>query len=95
MKNFRTLVLIVGLFFLVFLSMGFVSSVEYKIYYYHTDNLGSPVAVTDENASVVWKADYEVFGKTINEFSAENGNSERNSYQYNAKGIRQNWFVVL
>ena len=82
MKNFKAL-LIIGIIISIFLSIGFVSSVEYKTYYYHTDALGSPVAVTDENASVVWKADYDVFGKTLNEISE----NEINNYQYNAKEI--------
>ena len=34
---------------------------EYVLFY-HNDTLGSPVAVTDINGNVVWRADYEPFG---------------------------------
>ena len=33
-----------------------------RIYYYHNDHLGTPVAMTDESGQVVWRADYEPFG---------------------------------
>ena len=34
-----------------------------QVYYYHNDHLGSPVAITDAFGNVVWRADYEPFGK--------------------------------
>jgi len=34
-----------------------------RIYYYHNDHLGTPQVMTDESGQVVWKADYEPFGK--------------------------------
>ncbi len=34
---------------------------EYVLFY-HNDALGSPVAVTDINGNIVWRADYEPFG---------------------------------
>ena len=34
---------------------------EYVLFY-HNDALGSPVALTDSNGNVVWRADYEPFG---------------------------------
>ena len=35
------------------------------IYYYHTDQLGAPQSMTDSAGTVVWKADYEPFGKAL------------------------------
>lgn len=39
----------------------------YKVYYYHHDNLGNPVAITNEAGDVVWGVDYEPFGEIFNE----------------------------
>ena len=33
-----------------------------QLYYYHTDNLGTPRALTDSNGTTVWLATYEPFG---------------------------------
>jgi RHS repeat-associated protein len=33
-----------------------------QVFFYHNDALGSPVAMTDMNGNVVWRADYEPFG---------------------------------
>ena len=38
-------------------------SVSETIYYYHNDHLGTPQVLTDDNAQVVWKADYKPFGE--------------------------------
>ena len=35
-----------------------------RIYYIHSDHLGSPLLLTDPNAQVVWRANAEPFGKT-------------------------------
>jgi len=35
-----------------------------RIYYIHSDHLGSPLLLTDTNAQVVWRANAEPFGKT-------------------------------
>ncbi|MBB6094030.1 RHS repeat-associated protein [Povalibacter uvarum] len=34
-----------------------------RIFWIHTDHLGTPIAMTDADRRVVWKADYEPFGK--------------------------------
>lgn len=54
-----------------------------KIYYYHNDPLGSPVAITDGAGNVVWKADYEPFGESFNEVSLDGGNN----VMYNSKEL--------
>ena len=33
------------------------------VYYYHTDNLGTPQKITDGTGAVVWSADYKPFGE--------------------------------
>src|SRR5690606_30881516 len=33
------------------------------VHYIHSDHLNTPQAVTDENQTVVWRADYEPYGK--------------------------------
>ena len=38
-----------------------------QIEYYHNDYLGNVVVKTDNEADIVWKADYEPFGDTFNE----------------------------
>lgn len=45
-----------------------------RIYYYHNDHLGTPKALTDENATPVWRADYTPFGHaTVDEDPDANG----------------------
>jgi len=34
-----------------------------KIFFYHTDATGTPLAMTDESRNVVWRADYKPFGE--------------------------------
>lgn len=50
------------IFFVGFIPFPAAAAVE-QVYFYHNDHLGSPVAITDASGSVVWKADYEPFGK--------------------------------
>ena len=33
------------------------------LFYVHNDHLGTPQVITDDNQTVVWKADYDPFGK--------------------------------
>jgi len=69
-----------GILLIVFSIILISFSQAYEIFYYHTDNLGSPSLMTDENASVVWSADYKPFGEAINE-------QGDNSYKYNSKEL--------
>jgi RHS repeat-associated protein len=34
-----------------------------RVYYYHTDHIGTPQRMTDAKASIVWAADYQPFGE--------------------------------
>jgi len=37
-----------------------------EVFFYHSNPTGSPIAITDENGDVVWKADYKPFGEETN-----------------------------
>ncbi len=58
---------------IIFVLSGISSAAE-KIFYYHTDQAGTPLAMTDESGNVVWKADYKPFGEVqgINPTAIEN-----------------------
>jgi RHS repeat-associated protein len=36
-----------------------------QVYYYHLDQLGTPICLTDENVQIVWRSQQDVFGQTI------------------------------
>jgi RHS repeat-associated protein len=38
-------------------------------YFYHNDPAGTPLAITDNSATVVWKSDYEPFGEEVVEIA--------------------------
>jgi RHS repeat-associated protein len=67
---------IIFLFFDVFAS----SAHAQRIFYYHNDHLGSPVAITNEVGDIVWKANYKPFGGILNEQKVVG-----NERKYNAK----------
>lgn len=46
----------------VFLLVGTAFAGE-RVFYYHTDPAGTPLAMTDVNGNVVWQADYKPFGE--------------------------------
>jgi RHS repeat-associated protein len=54
-----------ALFYVVLLNVLFpiVSNSAEKVYFYHTDPAGTPLAMTDSIGSVVWRADYKPFGE--------------------------------
>src|SRR3989344_5556347 len=53
-----------------------------KVFYYHNDALGSPVAMTDSSGTVVWQADYQPFGDLAG--LTENA---PNSHQFTGKEV--------
>jgi len=68
-------------------------SVPTRIYYYHNDHLGTPLAVTDESGQVVWRADYEPFGEaTVTTSEIENQFRFPGQYRDEETGLHQNWF---
>jgi len=62
-KNYKHL--FISLFFIVFVLIlsGYPSFAGEKVFFYHTDAAGTPLAITDESGNVVWRADYKPFGE--------------------------------
>jgi RHS repeat-associated protein len=65
-----------------------------KKYFYHTDNLGSTVAVTDEQGQTVWSGDYTPFGKvasqngmleSVKQFTGKDLDEDTGLYYFNAR----------
>ncbi len=54
-------------FFYILLSTCLVASVQADVLvtYYHNDLLGSPVAATDENGTLLWQEEYMPFGERV------------------------------
>ena len=76
-------------------------SVSGQLYFVHTDHLGTPHAMTDRSATVVWQATYTPFGKaTVNEDPDNDGkvveNNIRAPGQYfdSETGLHDNGFRV-
>ncbi|MBB1477850.1 RHS repeat-associated core domain-containing protein, partial [Shewanella sp. SG41-3] len=42
-----------------------------QIYYYHLDQLGTPICLTDGNAQIVWRSQQDVFGQSIDHVDSE------------------------
>ncbi len=58
---------IINAFFYILLSIFLVASVQADVLitYYHNDLLGSPVAATDENGTLLWQEEYMPFGERV------------------------------
>ncbi len=64
-----------------------------KLYYVHTDHLGTPQVMTDENANIVWKAVYDPFGKaTITVNTVELNVRFPGQYYDQETGLHYNYF---
>jgi len=65
------------------------------VHFYHNDHLGSPLAMTDEDGSVVWRRDYFPFGQEIDPggettfnphtFTGKEFDAETGLYYYGAR----------
>jgi RHS repeat-associated protein len=63
------------------------------IYYYHTDHLDTPEALTDQDRRLVWRADYTPFGNTtISENKIENPLRFPGQYFDQETGLHYNYF---
>jgi uncharacterized protein RhaS with RHS repeats len=60
MNKFMKIAIVITL--LIFLRTGFALAAE-QVYFYYTDPAGTPLAMTDTNGTVVWRADYLPFGE--------------------------------
>jgi RHS repeat-associated protein len=58
----RAIRLFIFIIFLILLWNG-ISSGGQKVFFYHTDPAGTPLAMTDEAAKVVWRGEYKPFGE--------------------------------
>jgi RHS repeat-associated protein len=64
-----------------------------QIYYYHVDHLGTPWAMTNQAGTVVWKANYEPFGKaTVTVNTVENNPRLLGQYFDRETGMQYNYF---
>ena len=70
-----------------------VSPVRAETYYFHTDHLGTPQAVTDSTGTVAWQGSYDPFGNAT-ETVADVEQNLRLPGQYLERetGLHQNWF---
>ncbi len=59
MRYFNAFVALV----LIFILSGLPSFAAEKVYFYHTDAAGTPVAMTDASGAKVWETDYKPFGE--------------------------------
>ena len=58
------------------LLISFNISATEVVTYYHNDALGSPVAATNEQGNVIWREEYEPYGKRLNVESASQENEQ-------------------
>jgi RHS repeat-associated protein len=73
---------------------GVIGDASAKVYYYHTDHLGSIKAVTDQSGQVVFNADYKAFGSQFAKdgdfdethgFTGKEYDSDTGLYYYDAR----------
>lgn len=64
-----------------------------NIFYYHNDHLGTPLAMTDRNGTVVWRAAYDPFGAAqVDERSRVTNNFRFPGQYYDEEsGLHYNW----
>ena len=81
------------------LTTGWISSAHAavpngKLYYVHTDHLGTPQALTDEGGAVVWSAIYDPFGQaTVDPASTVEMNVRFPGQYYDGEtGLHYNYF---
>ncbi|MBB1364716.1 RHS domain-containing protein [Shewanella sp. SR44-4] len=51
-----------------------------QVYYYHLDQIGTPICLTDDNAQIVWRSQQDVFGQTIESTSIKDRDIENADY---------------
>jgi len=64
-----------------------------QIYYYHLDRLGTPQGMSNQTGAVVWRADYEPFGKAVVKANTvENNIRFPGQYFDKETGLHYNYF---
>lgn len=69
-------------------------SASEELYFYHTDHLGTPIAMTDTSGVFKWKAEYRPFGDLYSQSYNDIENNLRFPGQYfdAETGLHQNYF---
>ncbi len=63
------------------------------VYYYHTDHLGTPQVMTDSSGAVVWRVDYEPYGKAVVKVATVGNNLRLPGQYYDQEtGMHYNYF---
>ncbi len=64
------------------------------LFFYHSDHLGTPIAMTNGSGTVVWKEEFYPFGELFSTTTAAIANNLRFPGQYfeSETGLHQNWF---
>ena len=72
------------------------ASTQPKVYYYHTDQIGIPREMTDEEGNIVWRGQYSGWGKLLHEEKANNHIHQpfrlQNQYADEETGLYYNFF---
>lgn len=85
---------IVALILLILFPFSSVASAAEQVFFYHTDPVGTPLAMTNASGQVVWRADYKPFGeentvttnpKNNKEFVGKEKDEETGLYYFNAR----------
>ncbi len=85
---------IIILFFLQVLFLSHAAYAADQVFFYVTDPVGTPLAMTDPSGNIVWKADYKPFGeensivadqKNNKEFVGKEKDEETGIYYFNAR----------
>ncbi len=70
-----------------------ISGSQAATYFYHTDHLGTPQALTDENQQVVWRGEQEPFGEVDATTNAVEQNIRFPGQYYDVEtGLHYNYF---
>jgi RHS repeat-associated protein len=70
-----------------------ISDTGSEIFYYHSDHLGTPQLLTDENQNVVWEAHYDPFGEAhITTEQITNNIRFPGQYYDEESGLHYNYF---
>jgi len=67
---------LVALVLLVLFPFSSVASAAEQVFFYHTDPVGTPVAMTNTNGQVVWRADFKPFGEEYSVTATPKNNKE-------------------
>ncbi len=89
----RSLKSIPGLAIIAFALMASISASQAATYFYHTDHLGTPQALTDKNQQVVWQSKQEPFGEVTATTNAVEQNLRFPGQYYDVEtGLHYNYF---